>query len=306
MCPGVYQHGQSPLPPPPTTSQVIDRSPRSRGKAAAKTQQEKATSKQLPAEPTAPPTEESTSQQQKAKEAADASLAEAAAAAAAEAGSTGAEASLAGPAEEAATAVASAAEADEKNGPEKHHRGGASKEGRSKGKHKKGLSAATAATAAAPAPMLGVPGAPQPSPLDQEYQGTAAPWSSSDLGHLSLASLELQPDLNGHLPALPSIQVLCHQWFAVNPGAVAENRGFMRSVDVGFYGYGSEATTMLVGRSGGFVTCLHVSVTIKSNGRKGELAQSAWDVTFSMQQVPFSCCAIICSCSVHVATDACT
>jgi hypothetical protein len=151
--------------------------------------------------------------QQKVNDAADATSPEAAAVAAAAAAEAargaeaGAEAGPASPTDEVTPSASAAPRADDTHASEKTQKGAAGKDHKHKSKSKKGLTAASAGTAAAGAPMLGVPGAPQPSPLDQEYQGAAAPWAGSDLGHLSLAPLELQPDLNGRLPALPSIQV---------------------------------------------------------------------------------------------------
>lgn len=70
-----------------------------------------------------------------------------------------------------------------------------------------GLSAAHSFDLPAPA---GVPGAPQPSPLDAGFSSMPGPWACGELGRLDLAPLAPLPDPSAaalQQPELPSIQV---------------------------------------------------------------------------------------------------
>lgn len=68
---------------------------------------------------------------------------------------------------------------------------------------------AAGAAAAFELPTAGVPGAPQPSPLDAGFTSMPGPWAGGELGQLDLTPLAPLPEPSAPLqpPELPTIQV---------------------------------------------------------------------------------------------------
>lgn len=86
-------------------------------------------------------------------------------------------------------AAASKAEGDKAD---KKQQSKAQKKGQQQQKGGQKGGAAAAAPALAGGSLTGVPGAPQPSPLDQGFSRVEPPWAGRDLGELSLAPLQLR------------------------------------------------------------------------------------------------------------------